>query len=91
MMNGNELPKTVISREYSSEWKPGDDPYYPVNDEKNSLLYAEYKKLAEELRWSYIWRNDLANISIMIWMLLWQRHLIRQKNVCKRIVRQNIC
>ena len=47
--NGNELPKTVISREYSSEWKPGDDPYYPVNDEKNSLLYAEYKKLAEEL------------------------------------------
>ena len=38
--NGNELPKTVISREYSSEWKPGDDPYYPVNDEKNSLLYA---------------------------------------------------
>ena len=47
--NGNELPKTVISREYSSEWKPGDDPYYPVNDEKNGLLYAEYKKLAEEL------------------------------------------
>ena len=39
----------MISREYSSEWKPGDDPYYPVNDEKNSLLYAEYKKLAEEL------------------------------------------
>ena len=44
---GNDLPKTVISREYSSEWKPGDDPYYPVNDEKNSALYAEYKKLAE--------------------------------------------
>lgn len=40
-------PKTVISREYSSEWKPGDEPYYPVNDEKNSALYAEYKKLAE--------------------------------------------
>ena len=45
--NGNDLPKTVISREYSSEWKPGDEPYYPVNDEKNSNLYAEYKKLAE--------------------------------------------
>ena len=44
---GNDLPKTVISREYSSEWKPGDEPYYPVNDEKNSKLYAEYKKLAE--------------------------------------------
>ena len=44
--NGNDLPKTVISREYSSEWKPGDEPYYPVNDEKNGLLYSEYKKLA---------------------------------------------
>ena len=44
---GNDLPKTVISREFSSEWKPGDEPYYPVNDEKNSLLYAEYKKLAD--------------------------------------------
>ena len=42
-----EQPKTVISREYSSEWKPGDEPYYPVNDEKNGNLYAEYKKLAE--------------------------------------------
>ena len=40
-------PKTVISREYSSEWKPGDEPYYPVNDEKNGKLYEEYKKLAE--------------------------------------------
>lgn len=44
---GNDLPKTVISREFSSEWKPGDEPYYPVNDEKNSKLYAEYKKLAD--------------------------------------------
>ena len=44
---GNDLPKTVISREYSSEWKPGDEPYYPVNDEKNSKLYSEYKKLAD--------------------------------------------
>lgn len=45
---GNDLPKTYISREYSSEWKPGDEPYYPVNDEKNSNLYAEYKELAEK-------------------------------------------
>jgi len=44
--NGNDLPKTVISREYSSEWKPGDEPYYPVNDEKNSALYSQYKALA---------------------------------------------
>ena len=40
-------PKTVISREYSSEWKPGDDPYYPVNDERNGALYQAYKKLAD--------------------------------------------
>jgi len=43
-----DQPKTVISREYSSEWKLGDEPYYPVNDEKNSHLYGEYKKLADE-------------------------------------------
>lgn len=46
--NGNDLPKTVISKEYSSEWKPGDEPYYPVNDEKNSLLFSEYKKLTDK-------------------------------------------
>ena len=44
----NDIPKTVISREYSSEWKVGDEPYYPVNDEKNGKLYQEYKKLAED-------------------------------------------
>ena len=46
--NGNDLPKTVISREYSSEWKLGDEPYYPVNDEKNGALYAQYKELADQ-------------------------------------------
>lgn len=40
--------KTVISREYSSEWKKGMEPYYPVNDEKNMQLYEKYKKLAEQ-------------------------------------------
>ncbi len=45
---GNDLPKTVISREYSSEWHPGDEPYYPVNDAKNSALYAKYKALADK-------------------------------------------
>ena len=45
--DGNDLPKTVISKEFSSEWKPGDEPYYPVNDDKNGKLYAEYKKLAD--------------------------------------------
>ena len=43
---GNDLPKTVISREYSSEWKAGDEPYYPVNDAKNGALYSRYKELA---------------------------------------------
>lgn len=46
-LEGNELPKTVISREYSLEWKPGDEPYYPVNDEKNGKRYQEYKALAD--------------------------------------------
>ncbi len=46
--DGNDLPKTVISREFSSEWKLGDEPYYPVNDEKNGALYAQYKALADD-------------------------------------------
>ena len=46
--DGNELPKTVISREYSSEWKPGDEPYYPVNDQTNGQLYERYRQLAEK-------------------------------------------
>lgn len=46
--DGNDLPKTVISREYSSEWKKGDEPYYPVNDAKNGELYKKYRKLADK-------------------------------------------
>lgn len=46
--NGNDLPKTIISREYSSEWKPGDEPYYPVNDETNMALYRKYMELADK-------------------------------------------
>ena len=46
--NGKDIPKTVISREFSSEWKPGDEPYYPVNDEKNSQLYSAYKEMANK-------------------------------------------
>ena len=44
---GNDLPKTVISREFSSEWKPGDEPYYPVNDARNGQLYEKYRALAD--------------------------------------------
>ena len=43
---GKPTEKTVISREYSSEWKPGDEPYYPVNDEANNMLYNRYTELA---------------------------------------------
>lgn len=46
--DGKDLPKTIISREYSSEWRPGDEPYYPVNDEKNGKLYVAYKELADK-------------------------------------------
>ena len=42
------INKTIISREFSSEWKSGDEPYYPVNDEKNNKLYNKYKTLAEK-------------------------------------------
>lgn len=45
---GNDLPNTVISREYSSEWRPADEPYYPLNDEKNNTLYAQYRSLADK-------------------------------------------
>lgn len=44
--NGNDLTKTVISKEYSSEWKPGDEPYYPVNDAKNGKIFESYKELS---------------------------------------------
>jgi UDP-galactopyranose mutase len=47
--NFGTQPKTVISREYSAEWKPGDEPYYPVNDEKNQALYQKYSALTQQV------------------------------------------
>ncbi len=44
----SEVPKTVISREYSTEWKMGIEPYYPINNEENNMLYAKYKALADK-------------------------------------------
>ena len=41
-------PKTVITREYPADWKPGDEPYYPINDERNTQLYRQYRELAEQ-------------------------------------------
>ena len=46
--NGKDIPKTIISREYSSEWNKSEEPYYPINDEKNNKLYLKYKELAGE-------------------------------------------
>lgn len=43
-----QCPRTVISKEYSTEWKEGMEPYYPVNDDKNNALYAKYKELADQ-------------------------------------------
>ncbi|MCF0229066.1 MAG: UDP-galactopyranose mutase [Parasporobacterium sp.] len=45
--NGNDIPKTVISREYSAEWIPSSEPYYPVNDAENNALYLKYKEMAD--------------------------------------------
>lgn len=50
-MFGQEVydsPKTVISKEYSTEWKDGMEPYYPVNDKQNSEVYSKYKELADK-------------------------------------------
>ena len=44
---GHEIPCTIISREYSHKWEPGEESYYPVNDEKNSALYAKYRQKAD--------------------------------------------
>lgn len=41
-----EQPKTVVTREYPADWKPGDEPYYPINDERNTALYRQYEQLA---------------------------------------------
>ena len=72
--DGNDLPKTVISREYSSEWKVGDEPYYPVNDEKNGKLYKEYKVLADKES-KVIFGGRLGEYkAITIWMLLLTVH-----------------
>ena len=46
--NGEALPKTVITREYPADWKPGDEPYYPLNDKKNEALYRRYEELSRQ-------------------------------------------
>lgn len=46
--NGTQNPKTVITREYPHTWKHGDEPYYPMNDEKNNAMYEQYQKKAQQ-------------------------------------------
>lgn len=55
-----EVPKTIISREYSTEWKPGMEPYYPVNDEQNNQLYSAYRDLAKQ-KPQYVFGGRLAD------------------------------
>ena len=64
---GNDLPGTVISREYSAEWTAGDEPYYPVNDEENGALYRRYKELAAAQR-NVIFGGRLGNTGITTWI-----------------------
>lgn len=69
--NGNDLPKTVISREFSSEWKLVDDPYYPVNNAKNSELYRRYTGLAKRKKnviFVSVWQN--TSITILVKLVL---------------------
>ena len=66
---GKDLPKTVISKEFSKEWNKNDEPYYPVNDDKNNNLYLKYKALADKKKISFS-AEDLANINITIWIKL---------------------
>ena len=74
--NGNDLPKTIISKEFSSEWKPGDEPYYPVNDERNSKLYLKYKTLADKEE-KVIFGDDSQNINTMVWIKSLELRLIK--------------
>lgn len=72
---GNDLPKTIISREYSSEWKPGDEPYYPVMMRRTESYTRNIRSLLmQRIRLYSV--EDLANISTMIWMLQLPLYLI---------------
>lgn len=72
--DGNDLPKTVISREYSSEWKPGDEPYYPVMMRRTALFMHSIRSLLM-LKEKLYSADVLVSTNIMTWMLLWQQHL----------------
>lgn len=72
--NGNDIPKTIISREYSSEWKAGDEPYYPVNDEKTVLYMRSIRNLLTSSQMSFS-VADLVSTSTTIWILRLHQYL----------------
>lgn len=73
----NQSESTIISREYSSEWKIGDEPYYPINNNKNNELYKRYKNLAKEQQ-NIIFGGRLGTYKYMIWIK--SRLTLREKN-----------
>ena len=73
--NFGKQPVTIISREYSSEWKKGDEPYYPVNNEKNDSLYRQYEELAKKMRKMFYLAEDSVSTNIMTWIRLLRQHL----------------
>lgn len=76
--DGNDLPKTIISREYSSEWKAGDEPYYPVNDEKTDSSMPSIRSLP--IRRPVLYSVAVsASTSTMIWILPLLLYLIGVK------------
>ena len=79
--NGNDLSKTVISKEYSSEWKPGDEPYYPVNDERNSSLYQKYKLCAADEK-KILFGGRLGEYKYYDMEQSLESHWLRQRKNC---------
>lgn len=71
------IPKTVISKEYSTEWKDGMEPYYPINDDVNSQLYSQYKELANQehhvifggrlAEYKYYDMDDIVEVAMQRW------------------------
>lgn len=64
-----DQPKTVITREYPADWKPGDEPYYPINDARNEALYEQYEELAAQ-EGSVVFAGAWAATSTMTWTRL---------------------
>lgn len=79
---GKELPKTVISREFSLEWGRGDEPYYPVNDKKNNDLYERYKNLSKKEK-NVFFGGRLGEYKYYDMDLVIEKALIAAKNIIK--------